>query len=289
MIKSIIIILLTSYICSYTTTNKILAEILENETDMNRMYSIWHYAHNKPSDPHSFENKDRVSIFKENINIIKEENSKNLGYKLGLGPFADMTQKEIINVFVQNKINDPVIVKNKLALEINDVFNKPYVRPVRPSVDASLSKFQKPEETEAMKSNSPDWTWAMQKYSRAQGSCGSSWAHTAAQLVETIATIKYKPQENYYLSAQQLIDCADPTFGCNEGGNTVTTFKWLMENGLVEEDEYPYVRKKNNCDTSIIQKKGIIKFIVKEWSSCHYLSSDPDHACTENKINEYLS
>ena len=289
MIRITMILVLASYVCSYATTNRILAEVLQNETDMNKMYSIWHYAHNKPSDPHSLENKERVSIFKQNIDMIKEENSKNLGYTLGLGPFADMTQEEIISVFTQNQVNENDPAKKRLNNMIDDVFGKPYVRPVKPSSEVSSSKSEKKEEPEVMKFNSPDWTWAMQKYSRVQGSCGSCWAQTAAQLVETIATIKYKPKENYYLSAQQLVDCVDPTFGCNEGGNTGTTFNWIMKNGLVQEDEYPYTRKMGKCNTSIINKKGSLKFIIKEWSSCYYLSSDPKHECTEKKIDEYLS
>jgi hypothetical protein len=48
------------------------------------------------------------------------------------------------------------------------------------------------------------------------------------------------------LSAQELLDCALENHGCN-GGNPVNSFRYIMEQGLVAQEQYPYVAEQRQC------------------------------------------
>lgn len=70
-----------------------------------------------------------------------------------------------------------------------------------------------------------------------QGNCGSCWAYSAAEQIESayfMATGKLPT-----LSTQQLISCNKGSAGCN-GGNTETAFEYVARaGGLATEKDYP--------------------------------------------------
>lgn len=72
-----------------------------------------------------------------------------------------------------------------------------------------------------------------------QGQCGSCWAFSATEAVESYAFLS-----NQYnltkLSAQQITSCDTRDGGCN-GGNTETAYAYIQHaGGLTTEDAYPY-------------------------------------------------
>ena len=72
-----------------------------------------------------------------------------------------------------------------------------------------------------------------------QGQCGSCWAFSTIQAVESAVALKTGTL--YNLSEQQLVDCDDMDFGCS-GGWMDNAFSWINQNnGLCSEDDYPYV------------------------------------------------
>jgi len=71
-----------------------------------------------------------------------------------------------------------------------------------------------------------------------QGQCGSCWAFSATQAVETAfwkATNSLK-----VLAPQQMVSCDDSDMGCN-GGDTLAAYEYVENaGGLEEESDYPY-------------------------------------------------
>src|SRR5690606_15907257 len=53
-----------------------------------------HYVHKKHYDFSTEQGKYRFAVFKDNLNYIKSENAKQNSYKLGITPFADLTNEE---------------------------------------------------------------------------------------------------------------------------------------------------------------------------------------------------
>lgn len=72
-----------------------------------------------------------------------------------------------------------------------------------------------------------------------QGQCGSCWAFSATEAIESYAKLsgKYGLIE---LSPQQINSCDTVDGGCN-GGNTETAYKYVQDaGGLVTESDFPY-------------------------------------------------
>ena len=73
-----------------------------------------------------------------------------------------------------------------------------------------------------------------------QGQCGSCWAFSTVENIESVAIIGGRVNASVRLAPQQLVDCSDLNFGCN-GGNPPFAYESVMyEGGLETEAQYPY-------------------------------------------------
>jgi len=78
-----------------------------------------------------------------------------------------------------------------------------------------------------------------------QGNCGSCWAFATVATVESAYAVAHGQLRN--LSEQELLDCNMENDACN-GGDVDKAFHFVHEYGLVSEDAYPYVaRRQNTC------------------------------------------
>jgi len=78
-----------------------------------------------------------------------------------------------------------------------------------------------------------------------QGQCGSCWAFSTTENVESMCFLKYKNQK--ILGPQQLVDCDPQSQGCG-GGWTYWAFEYLINAGGQElESDYPYVAQNQPC------------------------------------------
>lgn len=106
-----------------------------------------------------------------------------------------------------------------------------------------------------------DWTGILTTPLRNQGSCGSCWAFSAAEQIETDAIrlngwgggpgTKSNPiPSTAWLSAQQITSCDKTDYGCN-GGNTETAFSYVQASPIEPEAVYPYIDGGSSCNSNV--------------------------------------
>ncbi|KAI4296988.1 hypothetical protein L6164_036901 [Bauhinia variegata] len=166
------------------------------------------------------EKQKRFKIFAENLQHIESvNNAGNKSYKLGLNKFSDLTAQEFIASYTGLKISNlpkPSKVASFGPLNLDDV-------PTR------LNWTEKGAVTPV----------------KDQGKCGSCWAFSTVAAVEGITQIKKGTLPS--LSEQQLVDCVTDNHGCN-GGVMDYAFKYIIDNqGIANENDYPYQAKQGSC------------------------------------------
>ena len=83
-----------------------------------------------------------------------------------------------------------------------------------------------------------DWTGVYTTKVKDQGRCGSCWAFSATEQIES--DVMRELNQTYVLSAQQITACDEYDNGCG-GGNTETAYKYAKNSdGMVQEKDYPY-------------------------------------------------
>jgi len=78
-----------------------------------------------------------------------------------------------------------------------------------------------------------------------QGQCGSCWAFSATEQIET--DVAMATGKLYTLAPQQIVSCDKTDLGCN-GGNTETAYKYVEKAGLEAESSYPYKSGRSGKD-----------------------------------------
>jgi len=89
-----------------------------------------------------------------------------------------------------------------------------------------------------------------------QGDCGSCWSFSSTGSIEGINAIKNNVLLN--VSEQQLVDCSVKygNKGC-DGGLMDYAFKYVIDDGLCSEEQYPYTGQQDFCKS--IQCKTIVR------------------------------
>ncbi|XP_010514873.1 PREDICTED: thiol protease aleurain-like [Camelina sativa] len=167
------------------------------------------------------EMKLRFSVFKENLDLIRSINKKDLPYKLSVNQYADMTWQEF--------------QRHRLGAAQN--------------CSATLKGSHKV--TEAAVPDTKDWRDdGIVSPVKNQGHCGSCWTFSTTGALE--AAYHQAFGKKISLSEQQLVDCAGTfnNFGCH-GGLPSQAFEYIKYNGgLDTEEAYPYVGKDGDCKFS---------------------------------------
>tara|TARA_Y100000817_G_C16857830_1_gene544717 strand:+ start:2344 stop:3279 length:936 start_codon:yes stop_codon:yes gene_type:complete len=155
-------------------------------------------------------NYDNFITFRDNMNYIHEHNKKNLSYTLGVNNRIDQ------NI---TSMNYNYIIKNT-TYKTNESFIVPFEVDWRDkNVVTSVKN---------------------------QGKCGSCWAFSATGSIESVNAIDTGNLIN--ISEQQLMDCSSDygNKGC-QGGAMDNAFKFVIDNGICSEEEYPYTSQQGLC------------------------------------------
>jgi len=163
---------------------------------------------------HASEETYRYAVFLKNLQMIDERNDENIaagGEAVhGITKFADLTTAE----FAQQYLGS---------------------RPIPRGENSNVVEFPQLAEGERV---TQDWTGIYTTPVKNQGQCGSCWAFSATEQIEsdTMRTLGV----TYTLSPQQITSCATTAYGCN-GGWTEVAYAYVNQaGGLETEYNYPY-------------------------------------------------
>jgi len=161
----------------------------------------------------------RFKIFAENLVRIEERNRMETNGAIhGVTRFADLTPEEFQSQFL------------KFIPALRDTLPTADPQPLAQSCPADQCDWHTYGATTAVKD---------------QGSCGSCWAFSAAQAIETAAFFYNGTLP--ILAPQQIVDCDKKDGGCN-GGDTPTAYQYVINAGGLElEQSYPYTARDGTC------------------------------------------
>jgi len=153
----------------------------------------------------------RYGVFVNNMKIVDELNAKEPNAIYAATKFSDLTTDEFAQTYLNYRPAD-------LAAERQSM---PVVRSSQIRAPASF-----------------DWaTKGAVTPVKNQGSCGSCWAFSAVETLESAYFLAGKGLHE--LSTQQVVSCDKIDGGCN-GGDTVQAYKYMLKNALQTEESYPY-------------------------------------------------
>ncbi|OIW01314.1 hypothetical protein TanjilG_10475 [Lupinus angustifolius] len=187
--------------------------------DAIKLFQLWKKEHGRVYNDLQ-EMAKRFDIFISNMNDIIESNSKRTSssdYLLGLNKFADWSNKEFEETYLNNNVDMP----EDSDMKLNDDSTC--------YVPSRLDWRKKGVVTEV----------------KDQGSCGSCWAFATVAGIEGINAIATRNLIS--LSEQQLVSCDKNSHGC-KGGKVKNGLDWVLNNGgIASEEDYPYIAKNGTC------------------------------------------
>jgi len=201
--------------------NKYTTFYTKNVNTQQRMWEEFKEKYDKYYDEE--EDSKRFLFFLENLRLIDERNAIDSNRVHGITMFTDMPQDEFEKKYNQAK---------KPSLRSNS-------RNINSEIKSSASTFV-------------DWTGVYTTPVKDQGYCGSCWAFSATEQVESDAMRVFGVE--YILSPEQTTQCTRGAFGCG-GGWTETAYAYIKGvPGLVEDVVYPYTSymgRTGTCDVDI--------------------------------------
>jgi len=194
----------------------------------------------------------RYHTFKASLDRIELLNKNSTSAKFGITKFADLTREEFKQKYLmKNKISTPrkvdpsQLLTPKVNIELPTTFDwrdKGAVTPVK-------DKQQ----------------------------CGSCWAFSVVENVESMWILAGKATNALRLSEQQVVDCDNSDGGC-DGGDPPTAYEYIIgAQGIEGEKDYPYKGTDGNC-------KFDVKKVVTKISQWKYATTSKDEKTLQNNL-----
>ncbi|GMH51139.1 hypothetical protein TL16_g00947 [Triparma laevis f. inornata] len=208
--KFVITALLAATTAAKTASSSDMYAFEQYKVDYNRNYS-------------ESENAERLEIFVKNLAIIEERNNaeRQAGGSAvhGINQFTDMHPEEFKSMFLSSDVSMKTSEDRVYAEDL-------------PDFDTS---------TEV------DWTGVYTTPVKNQRQCGSCWAFSATEQIES--DLMRLTGSTVILSPQNIVSCDKTSQGCN-GGWTESAYTYVKNNGGLEtESDYPYTSWIGNSGT----------------------------------------
>jgi len=201
----------------------------ENASHQKYMWDQFKTEHGKHYETFEEEVK-RFNYFLENLKIadLRNEAEMKAGGSAvhGITKFSDMSQSEFQSKMLKSDIS--MRSKDRTVAKVDSTVT-----------DATV-----------------DWTGIYTTPVKDQGYCGSCWAFSATEQIEsdTMRTLG----KTYVLSPEQLVQCSKTDFGCN-GGWTEHAYNYVKKAGGIELDSaYPYTSYQGVTGTCQVDSKQFV-------------------------------
>jgi C1A family cysteine protease len=198
----------------------------------------------------------RFAIFRENIRIAAELQSKDSRTFFGVTQFMDLTREEFKKFYLIQNFTSP----------------KKQGKPV---------KVWKPT-TAAPQAYPTSYDWRTKGavtpvYN--QGQCGSCWAFSVTENIESMAFLSSGSLRQ--LSMQELVSCDTEDYGCG-GGNPPNAYDWIINDagGMESYADYPYSSGNGYSGTCSFNSGDIVQKI----SNWQYITQNDDESAMQSFV-----
>jgi len=180
----------------------------------------------------------RYSVFQKNVKKAAERQAQELpgGATFGVTKFSDLTDKEFRAKYLMP-------TDNTRQYNPHPVADPPKVNPI-------------------YKPDPKNYNWFTQASPAVctpiynQGECGSCWAFSATETIETYYALAGNPITG--LSMEQIVDCDSEAFGCG-GGWPYWAYEYVMQTGGLDSyNSYPYTAEDGNSGTCNFTTKSVV-------------------------------
>jgi len=159
--------------------------------------------------------KNRFNIFKTNLKIYAELDARSPHAAFGVTQFSDLSQEEFAEIYLMRNISRPVMSAG------DKVWTPSANAPALPTSYTWVSKG----------ATTPVYN---------QGQCGSCWAFSATEAIESQYFLAGKVNPIAMLSMEQVVQCDPYDGGCN-GGWPYNAYKYVIGAGGIDSySSYPY-------------------------------------------------
>jgi len=199
----------------------------------------------------------RFAVYKENVAFVRKWNAEGHSFQVGINEMADLTDDEFAREYLNPTIhNEYVKSESFLAAE---------------EAKAALTQKKQGSRAEVLADVTEDWDIRWHKNTgqqldevdwhakgavtavNNQAKCFACYAFAACGAIESATFITTGKMKK--LSAQQIVDCSRQKYknhGC-KGGTMVKSYKYIVDNGVMQAVDYGYDRKLNSmlsCKTT---------------------------------------
>ena len=208
----------------------------------------------------------RQMIFESNIEKMKQP--MNSTHEIGIGPFAHLTHKEFIHrmrLGVKSVYNVPELTWKDWVFDTSSTLYT-WIVTLPQRVFNILSNNLTPmpgkmsKKTRRIMDSGVDWRKQGRVSSvKNQDLCGSCWSFSTIGALESCISIR-DSRPPIDLSTEHLVSCL-PQYGC-DGGDPYTASKWIKNNGVCTEQQYPDISSSTGLPSSCKNITGSAK--IKE-------------------------